>query len=91
MPIYRLLPLTGFFSFLRRVTDSAARRGDRSFPSLVGRARTSILRDTYFDTSDRQLHARHVNLRVRVEDEICLLTLKGPKTRLRSGERAVYR
>jgi inorganic triphosphatase YgiF len=51
----------------------------------LGPARTSILRDTYFDTPDRQLHARHVNLRVRVEDETCLLTLKGPKTRLRSG------
>jgi inorganic triphosphatase YgiF len=51
----------------------------------LGQARSSVLRDTYFDTPDRQLYERHFNLRARSEDGTLLLTLKGPKTRLPSG------
>jgi adenylate cyclase class IV len=46
---------------------------------LLGRARTSILRDTYFDKPDRQLYDCHFNLRIRREDGSLLSTLKGPK------------
>jgi CYTH domain len=46
---------------------------------LLGRARTSILRDTYFDKPDRQLYDCHFNLRIRREDGNLLSTLKGPK------------
>jgi hypothetical protein len=52
---------------------------------LLGRARTSTLRDTYYDTPDWQLYGRNFNLRIRIENDLSLVTLKGPKTRLRSG------
>ena len=66
------------------VIDAIARLPRINGRSL-GRARTSTLRDTYFDTPDRQLYARNFNLRIRSDNGPSLLTLKGPKTRLRSG------